>query len=223
MEAYKTSVHGVLYYQDRDVETSPSCVTCHMPDGNHGHVANLTLGQVFQGAVPADEYFPFPMKRIGRPEMVANRQRMLETCGTCHSTRFSRESLERADQIKRESDALVAEGYAIIVRLHGDGLLDPMPLDRLPNPLTGHTLELAANQLYENTSEIEQAFFRMFKFHQATTFKAAYHHSPDYTHWEGVVPMKMELDKIRSEDRRLRRTAGLRPVKEKAMGPASME
>ena len=205
MEAYRTSVHGTLYALDRNAEKSPTCVTCHMPGGDHGHVANLTLGAVFSGAVLADESGPnIPMKRINRTDFEENRKQMLNVCAPCHSTRFARESLERADAIKRESDALVAEARAIILSLYEDRALDPMPEDRPANPVLGHVLELGGQQLYENTSEVEQAFFRLYKFYHATTFKAAYHHSPDYTHWKGIVFMKMELDKIRTEAVRLR-------------------
>lgn len=205
MEAYKTSVHGVLYYHDRDPEKSPSCVTCHMPNGEHGHVANIGLGAVFTGAVLEEDYLPhLAMKRISKETFEANRKEMLQACAPCHSARFSRESLERADAIKREADAIVAEGYTIIKSLYDDKALDPMPENRPANPVVGHAFELGGQQLYENTSEIEQAFFRLFKFHHATTFKGAYHHSPDYTHWEGIVRMKMEMDKIRSEAKRLR-------------------
>lgn len=205
MEAYKTSVHGVLYYNDRDAEKSPSCVTCHMPNGDHGHVANIGLGAVFTGAVLEEDFLPhLAMKRLTKEEFEANRNAMLQVCAPCHSNRFSRESLERADAIKREADALVAESYALIKALYDEKALDPMPEDRPANPVVGHAFELGGQQMYENTSEIEQAFFRLFKFYHATTFKAAYHHSPDYTHWEGIVRMKMEMDKIRTEARRLR-------------------
>lgn len=205
MEAFKTSVHGVLYYQDRDPEKSPNCVTCHMPNGEHGHVANLGLGAVFTGAALEEDYLPhLAMKRLTKEEFEANRKEMLNVCAPCHSTRFSRESLERADAIKREADAIVAEGYTIIKKLYDEKALDPMPEDRPANPVVGHAFELGGQQMYEDTSEIEQAFFRLFKFYHATTFKAAYHHSPDYIHWEGIVRMKMEMDKIRSEAKKLR-------------------
>ena len=211
MEAYKTSVHGVLYYYDRDPEKSPSCATCHMPEGYHGHVPNIGLGAVFTGAVLEEDFVPnLGMRRLTRAEFEANRKKMLGVCAPCHSNRFARESLERADAIKREADALVAASYALIEALYREGVLDPMPEDRPPNPVVGHAFEIGAQQIYENTSEIEQAFFRLFKFYHATTFKAAYHHSPDYTHWEGMAPMKMEMDKIRSEASRLRLAAQIK-------------
>ena len=205
MEAYHTSVHGVLYYRDRDPEKSPSCVTCHMPNGDHGHVANIGLGSVFTGAVLEEDFLPhLAMKRLTKEDFEANRKAMLNVCAPCHSNRFSRESLERADAIKREADALVAESYTLIKSLYDEKALDPMPEDRPANPVVGHAFELGGQQLYENTSEIEQSFFRLFKFYHGTTFKAAYHHSPDYLHWEGIVRMKMEMDKIRSEAKKLK-------------------
>ena len=205
VEAYRTSVHGVLYFTDRDPRKAPTCATCHMPEGSHGRQANLTLGQIASGAVQEDRVAPnIPMKRLGRKEVAENRKRMLSACAPCHTTRFARESLERADAIKREADALVAEAQAVILELYEEGVLDPMPKDRPPNPVAGHAVVLGGQQAYENTSEIEQAFFRMYKFYHARTFKSAYHHSPDFTHWKGIVFLKMELDKIRSEARRLR-------------------
>ena len=204
-EAYRASVHGTLYLMDRDESKYPTCASCHMPDGFHGHVANMTLGQVLNGAVLEDQYYPaIPMKRISREEFDANRKEMLAVCAPCHGTRFSRESLERADEIKKEADQILAEARAVIQALYDDRLLNPMPEERPANPVTGHTLELGGQQLYEDTSEIEQAFFRLFKFYHPTTFKGAYHNSPDYTHWKGIVFMKMELDKIRSEAKKLR-------------------
>ncbi len=205
MEAYQTSVHGMLYYRDRDPEKSPSCVTCHMPNGTHGHVPNIGLGAVFTGAALEEDFVPhLAMKRLSKEEFEASRKEMLNACAPCHANRFARESLERADDIKREADALVAESYALIKSLYDEQALDPMPENRPANPVVGHAIELSGQQLYENTSEIEQAFFRLFKFYHSTTFKAAYHHSPDYTHWEGIVPMKMEMDHIRSEAKKLR-------------------
>jgi hydroxylamine dehydrogenase len=206
VEAYRTSVHGVLYLYDRDSSVAPTCVTCHMPGGIHGNAGNLTLGEIASGAVVEGGVAPsIDMRIIDRETADRNRSEMLKACAPCHTTRFAREQLERADAIKLEADALVAEAQAIVTALRDEGALDRMPEDRPPHPISGHAMVLGGQQVYENTTEIEQAFFRMYKFYHAKTYKAAYHHSPDITHWMGIVPMKMELDKIRSEARRLRR------------------
>lgn len=212
VEAYRTSVHGVLYLHDRNPETAPTCVTCHMPEGTHGSPNNLTLGEIASGAVlEGTGVPPIAMRVISQDVFDRNRTEMLKACAPCHTTRFAKEQLERADAIKLEADSLVAEAHAIVTSLRDDGLLDPMPEDRPPHPISGHAMVLGGQQVYENTTEVEQAFFRLYKFYHAKTYKAAYHHSPDFTHWLGIVSMKMELDKIRSEARRLRRIQALAP------------
>ncbi|MDP6039955.1 MAG: multiheme c-type cytochrome, partial [Candidatus Latescibacteria bacterium] len=190
VEAYRTSVHGVLYFSHRDPERAPTCATCHMPQGAHGKQNTLTLGEIASGAVSDAEPPPsIPMRRMGKEQITENRKRMLAICAPCHSLRFVRENLERADAIKREADALVAEGRAILEGLEQDGMLVPMPDARPAHPVAGHTMVLGGQQTYENTSAIEQAFFRLYKFYHAKTYKAAYHHSPDYMHWKGIVFM----------------------------------
>ncbi len=206
VEAYRTSVHGVLYFQDRDVSVAPTCVTCHMPEKTHGSPANLTYGEIASGAVVEGSPEPsIAMRTLSVETMEQNRKRMLAICAPCHTKRFAEEQLARADAIKLEADSLVAEGAAILRALRDEGALAPMPEDRPPHPIAGHTMVLGGQQVYENTTEIEQAFFRLYKFYHAKTYKSAYHHSPDFTHWMGIVSIKMELDKIRSEARKLRR------------------
>ena len=219
LEAYRTSVHGVLYFQDRDPEKAPNCVTCHMPAGAHGRQENLTYGEIASGAVVTDRTGEnIPMRKIGKTQMEENRKRMLIICAPCHTTRFARESLKRADAIKLEADALVAEAREVLLGLEQEGLLDPMPEDRPPNLVAGHAMVLGGQQGYEHTSEIEQAFFRLYKFYHAKTFKSAYHHSPDFTHWKGIVAMKMELDKIRSEAKKLRTFGPLKRPRRASVG-----
>ena len=205
VEAYRTSVHGILYFQDRDESVAPTCVTCHMPEGTHASVANLTYGEIASGAVVEGSPTPsIAMRTLSVEQMEANRGRMLKACAPCHTKRFAAEQLERADAIKLEADSLVAIGAGILNALRNERALQPMPEDRPPHPIEGHAMVLGGQQTYENTSAIEQAFFRLYKFYHAKTYKSAYHHSPDITHWMGIVPMKMELDNIRSEARKLR-------------------
>lgn len=66
---------------------------------------------------------------------------------------------------------------------------------------------LGSDQLYDGGSPIEQRFFDMFKFHHATTFKGAYHHSPEHTHNQGFLRMKQDLTYINNEAFRLRAEA----------------
>jgi hypothetical protein len=62
--------------------------------------------------------------------------------------------------------------------------------------------------LYENTSRIEGLFFRLKKYALAQTVKGAYHQNPAYTHWYGNAELKLLLQDIDAEARRLRERAG---------------
>lgn len=210
-EAYDSSKHGVLWQQVRDTSVAPTCATCHMPNGTHDTSANMTIGDTIHGAVLEGDPVPFVgVRTISRARFEEGRGLMLNTCNACHSSRFARRSLDQADAVKREADELVAEARAIIEGLAAEDLLALAPKDRRPNPVHGHALVLGLNQLYEDTTVIEQRFFEMVNFYHANTFKGVYHNAPDFTHWSGIVPLKGALTDIRGEARRLREQARLR-------------
>lgn len=211
-EAWRASKHGIAYADHPGEEVAPTCVTCHMGgEAGHDTTQALTLGRSSAGAVLAGTPPPIPMKVIDRETFDAGRSTMIAICRRCHSAGFSRRALADADEIKRIADELVAEAAQIIRELRDEGLLDPMPADRPPNPVAGHALVLGGHQLYSDTSPIEQRFFEMSKFHHAITFKGAYHFSPDHTHWLGYAAMQADLTWIRGEARRLRAAGGERP------------
>ena len=88
-----------------------------------------------------------------------------------------------------------------------DGLLDPMPVNRDPNPIFGQDLVLGGQQLYGGTSAIEQLFFNTYKYDHVSTFKGAYHINPDYSHWFGWARVNADRDLIKGEEAKLRRLA----------------
>lgn len=210
MEMWQNSKHGQLYANESTRDQAPTCVTCHMPDGNHHTGFGLTLGQVASGAVYEGEDAPVPMRTISRRDARKGRAAMVKTCLPCHSSRFASESLETADKIKREVDQLLGQAVDIISELEEDGLLAAERLvsgEDLNDPVIQAGLVPGAAQLYDDLSPVEQRFFDMFKFHHATAFKGAYHQSPEYTHNEGFLKMKQDLTFIRSEARKLRQSA----------------
>ncbi len=205
MEAWRASKHGVVFHSLQDAETAPTCVSCHMGgESGHDSTLNLTLGHVSAGAVLEGSPPPVPMRTITRAQFEERRGRMVRVCRRCHSESFARRSLDDADEIKRLADGLLAEAAQIIREVEAEGLLSPMPERRPPHPEAGHAVVLGGGQLYSDTSQIEQRFFEMSKFHHATTFKGAYHNSPDHTHWLGYAAMQADLTAIRTEAARLR-------------------
>jgi hypothetical protein len=199
-EAWRASKHGVLYASD---PSSPTCASCHFAAG-HDAGGGITLGGSSNGGVLAGTVPPIPMATIDPEKARAQRDRMLALCGQCHAADFSRRVLADADEVKRIADGLVAEAAQIIHELEAEGRLAPMPADRPPNPAAGHAVVLGGQQLYTDTSAIEQRFFEMAHFHHATAFKGAYHFSPDHAHWQGYAALQADLTFIRDEARRLR-------------------
>lgn len=210
MESWSASKHGQLYSAEDTRDQTPTCVTCHMPRGNHDTGFGLTLGNVSTGAVMQGTHAPVKMRTINHDDFMSRRKQMIETCLPCHSSRFADESLRMADDVKKEADSVLAEALEVIHSLQADGLLRKGSyIESLVADSTEETaLVLGPDQTYDDNSPIEQRFFNMFKFHHATTFKGAYHHSPKHTHNLGFLKMKQDLTFIRNEATRLRSKRG---------------
>jgi len=203
---------------------APVCVTCHMPDGDHnvrtawGFLAvrlpekdEEWLGyrvKILQGLGVLDaegnptERLELVMAgkvaRLTAEEWQAERDRMIRVCTQCHTESFAREKLEAADQVIKESDALMAEAVDIVQSLYRDGILPP-PKDYPPN--------VDMLRFYEVENPIEQKLWVMFLEHRMRSFQGAFHMNPDYQHWYGWAEMKRDLVEIRKEAERLRAEA----------------
>lgn len=225
IDMWEQSKHGVVYRTEQmraggHPERAPTCVTCHMPQkekgvGNpliHNVSTNLTLGTTAQGARVTGTALSVPMRTISLLEFYERRDKMESVCKQCHSVLHATESLEGADEIKRDVDELLWDPVMRIRGLWYDGLLDPMPLSRPANPAyaaldNGQILVLGGQQLYGDTSRIEQSFFSAYEYDQANTFKGAYHFSPDYSHWYGWAKVNQDVDIVRGEETSLRSLA----------------
>ena len=220
IDMWEKSKHGVVYgtekeRADGDPSRAPSCVTCHMPEMEkgagqpltHDVSTNLTIGTVAQGARLPGVALPVPMRTISEWDFDLRRDKMVALCGDCHARAFVRRNLEGADAIKADVDSLLWDPVMRIRGLWWDGLLDPMPENRAPNPNFGQALVLGGQQLYGGTSAIEQLFFYTYKYDHVSTFKGAYHINPDYSHWFGWSEVNQDLDLIKGEESKLRRLA----------------
>jgi PKD repeat protein len=147
------------------------------------------------------------MRTISEWDFELKRDKMVAMCGDCHARAFVRKNLEGADAIKTDVDTLLWDPVMRIRGLWWDGLLDPMPENRAPNPNFGQALVLGGQQLYGGTSAIEQLFFYTYKYDHVNTFKGAYHINPDYSHWFGWSEVNQDLDLIKGEEAKLRKTA----------------
>lgn len=62
--------------------------------------------------------------RLTAEEWEAERNKMIKICSQCHSPSFAKEQLEKADQVIKESDKLMAEAIEIVESLYKDGILE---------------------------------------------------------------------------------------------------
>lgn len=218
MEYYESSKHGVIFKLEgkgyEDGGRAPTCVTCHMPGGNHDVSQGITIGGASQGKFigtsnsgPAYRRDPngLLMNEITEEDFRRERAKMVRVCMNCHSKRFAEHKLSVADGVKVASDAIAGLAIREIESLYNDGLLNPMPEDRPENPFVGYKLLLTGHMLYEQTSGVEALFFEMYKFDLIHAWKGAYHFSPDWSHWYGNAPLKMKLSRIKNEANQLRR------------------
>ena len=188
-EMWQSSRHGTLFGALGD-KVGPTCQSCHMPDGNHDVSRGITMSSGM----------------VAYPPAVAEKERAtMETiCSGCHAPAYVKRELSRNDAVHRQGLTLVKEAERIILGLADERLLDPMPEQRPPHPLSGNTLVLDSQLLYEDTSHIERLLFKMKKYDLAKMVKGAYHQNPSYAHWYGNAELKMTLLDIRSEANRLR-------------------
>lgn len=189
-EMWQTSLHGTLFASMGE-KTGPTCQSCHMQEGTHNVSGGITMSS---GGIPT------PADKAG-PE----REKMLKICSQCHAPGFASRELARGDAIQKQSFAIVKDAEKIILDLSDRNLLDPMPENRPPHPLSGNQLVLDSQLLYEDTSHIERLFFKMKKYDYARTIKGTYHQNPAYAHWYGNAELKMDLIDIKAEASRLKK------------------
>jgi hypothetical protein len=213
-EMWRSSKHGVIHHTMPEMGRAPVCQTCHMPEGNHAVMTGwgflglrlpvpdetwqedvMTIVRAIGpwgrdeagmearvGAIQA-----LRLARLDDETFQERRQTMIAICAGCHSERFGREHLERADEVIRETTHLMARAVRVVEGLYEDGIL-PLSDDGPSHP------DLLL--FYDSPTEIEQELYRMFLFHRQKAFQGAIHANPDYMHWYGWAPMKSSMQRI---------------------------
>jgi cytochrome c553 len=206
-----------------DTVAAPTCQTCHMQDGNHavrtawGFLAvRLPLPEdkkwaedrkvILQGLGVLDrEGNPTQrlavvqsadVVRLTQEDWQKERDKMVMTCGQCHSANFARAELQKGDHMIREADRLMAEGIRIVGGLYNDGIL------KKPAKYIHAYADLLT--FHDAPTVIEQKLFVMFLEHRMRTFQGAFHSNPDYSLWYGWSEMKRDLTEIKSMAEQMR-------------------
>ncbi|MGB7061768.1 MAG: multiheme c-type cytochrome [Candidatus Zixiibacteriota bacterium] len=203
---------------------APTCQSCHMQDGDHavrtawGFLAvRLPMPEdeewaadratVLQGlgvldpdgnpTARLDVVKAADVVRLTQEDWQKERDKMIGTCGRCHSSNFARAELEKGDAMIREADALMAEGIRMVSRLYQDKIIPKPEHYAYPYPdlLTFH----------DAPTVVEQKLFLMFLKHRMRAFQGAFHANPDYALWYGWSEMQQDLTEIKAISEELRR------------------
>ncbi len=196
--------------------SAPTCQTCHMQEGNHevrtawGFLAvklplpedeqwkndQITILQALGVLDPdgkptalLDVVKAADVARLDQESFDKERNKMIKTCGNCHSEKFAKAELEKGDKMIREADHLMAEAIRIVADLYKDQII-PKPANypfAFPLLLTFH----------DAPTVIEQKLFVMFLEHRMRTFQGTFHANPDYALWYGWSEMQRSLSEIR--------------------------
>jgi hypothetical protein len=209
--------------------SAPTCQTCHMPEGDHGvgtawgflavrlpmpedkqwaadrALILQALGVLDPEGKPTarlDVVKAANVARLTQEDWQTERDKMLKTCGTCHSSNFAAAELEKGDQMIRQADRLMAEGISIVAGLYKEGLLKKPDnyAYAFPDLLTFH----------DAPTSVEQKLFVMFLKHRMRAFQGTFHANPDYALWYGWSEMQRDLGEIRSEAEEMRYRAAAR-------------
>lgn len=208
--------------------SAPKCQTCHMQDGNHevrtawGFLAvrlplpedeqwkadQITILQALgvldpEGKPTArlDVVKAGDVARLTQEDFDRERNKMIATCGQCHSEGFAKAELAKGDDIIREVDHLMAKAIRVIAGLYKDGVL-PKPEGyayAFPDLLTFH----------DAPTVIEQRLFEMHLKHRMRAFQGAFHANPDYALWYGWSEMVRDLADIEEMAENLRRVKAM--------------
>ena len=203
--------------------SAPTCQTCHMQEGNH-EVRTAWGFLAVKLPMPADEQWTkdrvtilqalgvldlegnptalldvvkaADIARLTQEDWDKERNKMLETCNTCHSGNFAKLELEKGDNMIKEADRLMAEAILIVAGLYKDGII-PKPdnyAQPFPMLLTFH----------DAPTVVEQKLFVMYLEHRMRTFQGTFHANPDYALWYGWSEMVRDLAEIKELDEQMR-------------------
>ena len=223
-EMWSTSKHGVAYLLDREAHRGPTCQDCHMAGGDHrvrtpwgflgvrlpeedeewmGYRATILMGLGVldaegQPTALLDIVKAGDMARLDADTFAAERKRITDTCGKCHSKSFWEANIANGDQMLKEADKIFAEAINIVAGLRKDGIIEVEE---------GEGVYPQLLSFYEVETAVEQHLYDMFMDYRMKTFQGAFHINPDYTTWYGYAKMKQALAEIKELDHQMREWA----------------
>lgn len=207
-----------------DSTPAPSCQGCHVQQGNHenrtawGFLAvrlpmpedrqwqadRTTILQALGVLDPQgnptsrlDTVKAVDLCRLDQKTWLELRDASLRACRQCHSARFAKSQLDKADEMIRQADHLLAEGIRIVSVLYQDGIIAQ------PKGYAYAFPDLLA--FHDAPTSVEQKLFLMFMEYRMRAFQGAFHQNPDYAFWYGWSSLQRTLTELKEEAQALRR------------------
>ena len=207
---------------------APTCQFCHLPGGTHtNRTAWGFLG--VRLPLPEDKQWaadrvtilkalgvlnPVTGEPTGRLEAVKSvdmvrltqeawqteRDKMIKTCGTCHSEQYAREQLAMGDSMMQKADRLLAEAIETVAALYKDGIIKKPDHYAFAYPDFLYFMQTGG-------SYIDQVLFQMYMKHRMRTYQAFFHVNPDYAYWYGWAMMVKDQGQIKKLAKTMRATA----------------
>jgi len=136
--------------------------------------------------------------RLDAETFAAERKRITDTCGKCHSKSFWEANIAAGDAMLKETDVVFAEAINIVAGLRRDGIIEIEE---------GEGVYPQLLSFYEVETTVEQILYDMFMDYRMKAFQGAFHINPDYTTWYGYAKMKQALAEIKELDQQMRKAA----------------
>ncbi len=207
------------------IPRAPVCVTCHMPDGNHA--INASWG--FRGMRLSEKDTDWKKSRdlffnglgfyddkgdvsedlkaiisgtdeqFSKEAWFETRNKMVKICSQCHTSSFSNDILNEADNTIKECDKLLVKAITVINGLYDDGIIKK----------TKRFFPHADLVKYDNfQNPIEELLYKMYAQHRMKTYMGTFHLNPSSQHSGGWGEMKKRLNEIKVIADNLRKASG---------------
>lgn len=212
---------------------APRCQDCHLPNGTHENRTawgflgvRLPLPKDKQwaadrvtilkalGVLNPETGKPTPrlevvkavdLARLTEESWKTEREKMIKTCGNCHSERYAREQLEMGDSMIQKADRLMAEAIKTVAALYKDGIIKKPENYAFAYPDFLYFMRTGGGNM-DQASYIDQVLFQMYMKHRMRTYQGFFHVNPDYAYWYGWAMMTKDLGEIKELAMTLRAT-----------------
>jgi hypothetical protein len=152
------------------------------------------------------------LMRFNGADWKRERDKMIDTCSSCHTRKFSVDELAKGDALLREADKIMASAINVVADLYRDGVIKNKPAN-----LSGYVKDFPQVLGFhsDKLSPPEQKLFRMFLDVRPNMYMAAYHNNPEFPIYMGYGEMTASLNEIKLLASEMREKASVKKKKKR--------